>query len=51
MYDAIELLFSMQRQSMILYEGTLSNVFANQNKEKLVWLSTNFSAMLFSKVN
>jgi hemoglobin/transferrin/lactoferrin receptor protein len=49
MYDAIATTISIWGQSMILYDGTLSNVFANQNREKLYWLSTKFSAMLFSQ--
>jgi hemoglobin/transferrin/lactoferrin receptor protein len=37
MYDAIATTqFQYEGQSMILYDGTLSNVFANQNKEKLL---------------
>jgi hemoglobin/transferrin/lactoferrin receptor protein len=42
MYDAIATTqFQYEGQSMILYDGTLSNVFANQNKEKLYYRIVN----------
>lgn len=53
MYDAIATSqFQYEGQSVILYDGTLSTVFANQNKGKafITGLSTNFSAMVLSKV-
>ena len=53
MYDAIATSpFQYEGQSVILYDGTLSKVFANQNKGKafITGLSTNFSAMVLSKV-
>ncbi len=53
MYDAIAIAeFQYDGQSVILYDGTLSKVFANQNKGKafITGLSTSFSAMVLSKV-
>jgi len=53
LYDAIATTqFQYEGQSAIIYDGTLSNVFANQNKGKafITGLSTKFSAMLLSKV-
>ena len=53
MYDAIATSpFQYEGQSVILYDGTLSKVFANQNKGKafITGLSTKFSAMVLSKV-
>lgn len=53
MYDAIATSpFQYEGQSVILYDGTLSTVFANQNKGKafITGLSTNFSAMVLLKV-
>ncbi len=53
MYDAIATSpFQYEGQSVILYDGTLSNVFANQNKGKafITGLSTKVSAMVLSKV-
>ena len=53
MYDAIATSpFQYEGQSVILYDGTLSTVFANQNKGKafITGLSTSFSAMVLSKV-
>jgi hemoglobin/transferrin/lactoferrin receptor protein len=52
-YDAIVTTqFQYEGQSVILYDGTLSKVFANQNSGKafITGLSTKFSAMVFSKV-
>lgn len=53
MYDAIATAeFQYDGQSEILYDGTLSKVFANQNRGKafITGLSTSFSAMVLSKV-
>ncbi|WP_417984595.1 TonB-dependent receptor plug domain-containing protein [Flavobacterium sp. ZT3P35] len=53
MYNAIATSpFQYEGQSVILYDGTLSKVFANQNKGKafITGLSTKFSAMVVSKV-
>nr|WP_309757268.1 TonB-dependent receptor [Flavobacterium sp.] len=53
MYDAIATSpFQYEGQSVVLYDGTLSKVFANQNKGKafITGLSTKFSAMVLSKV-
>jgi hemoglobin/transferrin/lactoferrin receptor protein len=47
MYDAIATSPFQYEGKVILYDGTLSNVFSNQNKEKLYYgLSTKFSAMV-----
>ena len=53
MYNAIATSpFQYEGQSVILYDGTISKVFANQNKGKafITGLTTKFSAMVFSKV-
>jgi hemoglobin/transferrin/lactoferrin receptor protein len=53
MYDAIGIdEFQYEGQSVIVYDGTPSNVFANQNRGNafITGLSTSFSAMVFSNV-
>jgi hemoglobin/transferrin/lactoferrin receptor protein len=52
MYDAIATSsFQYEGQSVILYDGTLSNVLQIKIREKLYYgLSTKFSAMVLSKV-
>jgi hemoglobin/transferrin/lactoferrin receptor protein len=53
MYDAVGIdEFQYDNQSVIIYDGTPSKVFANQNRGNafITGLSTSFSALLFSNV-